>query len=124
MLIPTPVAPLITNAILLHCGYKSIKAIESEAAGDDKKWLTFWFVHTLFSFIKSMLDYVAFVIPMYTDASIAVIVYLGFFGGAQVIYSNLLQPLLLKHEKEIDTKIDAALKTAQNKWNEVGKKKS
>ena len=44
MFIPAVFAPLITNLILLFCGYLSFKAIESTAAGDDTKWLTFWSV--------------------------------------------------------------------------------
>ena len=55
-MLPTLFVPLISNSILLWCGYASFKAIESEKGGDDTRWLTFWFVNSLLSFAKAILD--------------------------------------------------------------------
>ena len=54
------------------------------------------------AFAKSILDYVAFVIPFYTEAYIALIIALGFFGGAEMLYKQVIGPLLLKYEGDID----------------------
>ena len=45
MVIPTVVAPLLQNAILLYCGWQTFKVLETERSNDDTHWLTFWFVH-------------------------------------------------------------------------------
>ena len=68
------------------------QALESRSANDDTKWLTFWFVYTLFSFVKSVVDYFfKLVLPFYNEAMIAFVVYLGFGGGAQLLYENILR---------------------------------
>ena len=67
--------------------------------------LTFWFVFAVFSFAKSVLDYISFAIPFYHEASTGFIVYLGFFGGAKTLYESVLKPLLKQHEAEIDAKL-------------------
>ena len=84
MMIPTFLVPLLSNAILLLCGYKSFKAIESFKGGDDTKWLTFWFCNSLLGFAKAILDYVAMIIPFYNEAYLAAIIYLAFLGGADL----------------------------------------
>ena len=144
MLIPSALASLIVNAELLYCGYLSFKALESERNSDDTRWLTFWFVYTLFAFGKSIVDYVAFVIPFYTEAHIAIVTYMAFLGGANVAY-GILRPILKQHEAIIDQKIaeakdvvtelqaegvdkakeyaDEAMKMAQNQMLEAMKNK-
>ena len=67
-------------------------------------WLTFWFVYSIVAFAKSILDYVSVIIPFYEEAYIAFIISLGFFGGADIIYSQLLRPFLKEHEALIDEK--------------------
>ena len=76
--------------------------LETTRNDDDTHWLTFWFVYTLFAFAKSIVDYVAFIIPFYNEASLAFIVYLAWGNGATHIYKTLLKPLLKEHEKFID----------------------
>ena len=96
-MLPTLVASLLHSALLLLCGFRSFKALESERGEDDTKWLTFWFVYTCFTFTKSLADYVAFAVPFYEEAMIGIVVYLAFFGGAKLAYASAL-PLLKKHE--------------------------
>mmetsp|Transcript_11284 Transcript_11284/g.22894 ORF Transcript_11284/g.22894 Transcript_11284/m.22894 type:complete len:181 (+) Transcript_11284:42-584(+) len=113
-LIPDMLEPLIIAAILLICGYKSFKAIETKGVGnDDTHWLTFWFVYTLFSFLKAVIDYVfKWLIPFYNEGMIAFVVYLAFFGGAQLLYENVFRPLLLAYEGDIDKQLELAQRRA------------
>lgn len=112
MFVPDMFMPIITQAILLLCGYRSFKALESTGEGDDKQWLTFWLVYTFLAFAKAVLDWVSFVVPFYNEANIAIIVYLAFFGGATQAY-GILKPFLKEHEKLIDAKMAEAHSQAQ-----------
>ena len=71
-------------------------------------WLTFWFVYSISAFAKSILDYVAVIIPFYNEAYIGFLVFLGFLGGADMIYSSVLRPFLKEHEALIDAKLQEA----------------
>ena len=97
----------------MHHTDRSFKALETERNEDDTKWLTFWFVYTLFSFAKSVCDYVAFIVPMYEEATVGIVIYLAFFGGAQLVYSAVLKPLLKKHEGAIDEQLNAVAQKAE-----------
>ena len=143
-MIPSMLAPLIEATVLLFCGYKSFKALESERGADDTNWLTFWyarsygalpsrpqslppsltqrchaaalrFVYALFNFAKSVLDYVAFVIPFYHEAATGFIIYCAFFGGSKQLYGTVLQPFIKQHEALIDAKLDQAKAMADEK---------
>ena len=113
MLIPTFLYPLLQSAVLLLCGYKSFKAIESKNGVDDTKWLTFWFVYCVIAFGKCVLDYVAFIIPLYNEINLGLICYLAFAGGAQQAYA-VLGPLLKQHEAAIDDAMKQAGQKAQD----------
>ena len=76
--------------------------------------LTFWFIYTIVSFVKSVLDYVAFVIPFYAEAEIALVVFLAFGGGAKMAY-GLLRPILKQHEAAVDAAMADAQQRAQAK---------
>ena len=122
MVIPTVVAPLLQNAILLYCGWQTFKVLETERSNDDTHWLTFWFVHSLFEMINSILEFVAYIIPFYTEITIGIIVYLGFFGGATHVYGTFLKPLLKQHEAAIDDLIAQGKAKANDAMNQATNK--
>lgn len=119
MLIPTMLASLFQNGVLLLCGWKTFKVLETPRSEDDTHWLTFWFVYTVFAFAKSIVDFVAFVIPFYHEAFLGFTVYLGFFGGATHLYTTALKPLLKQHEALIDETLSKASSTIQSKASEA-----
>ena len=112
MLIPDFLYPLVQSALLLLCGYKSFKAIDTKETKDDIKWLTFWLVYSVLAFAKSILDMVSILIPLYNELNLAAIVYLAFFGGAQLAF-DLLRPLIKQHESIIDAKLNEARSATQ-----------
>ena len=66
---------LLTQTLLLLCGYRSFKALERPGdSAAHTKWLTFWFVHTLFAFAKSVCDYVLVIIPFYSEISVGLLI--------------------------------------------------
>lgn len=122
MIIPDFATPLILQLILLLCGYKSFKAIEDDESeiDNDKKWLTFWFCHAVFTTVKFILDifYTAVTIPFYNEAMIGITLFLGFFGGAEVTY-KVLKPFVTKYQGDIDSKLDEVANLARSKMQQV-----
>jgi len=70
-----------------------------------------------------VLDYMSHAVPFYNEGSIALVLYLGFCGGAQIAYDNVLQPFFKQHEEAIDAKLAEAQETVTKKVVErVGSK--
>lgn len=72
------------------------------------------------AFAKSILDYVSFIIPFYEEATLGLVVWLGFFDGARIIYQTFLRPVLKAHEAEIDANLADATNIAREKVGELG----
>ncbi|TNV75335.1 hypothetical protein FGO68_gene13928 [Halteria grandinella] len=86
--------------------FKSIIALESPSADDDKQWLTYW---SIFGFLVVIDDFAGFIlsyIPYYYFIKVCVLIWLfnPATQGATTIYNNAVKPLLTKfapHIKEI-----------------------
>lgn len=93
---------------------------------DDKQWLTFWLLYSIFDLAQAILNYVAFAIPFYHEAKLGFVIFLGVFGGASMIYPAV-EPILLKADEvakkyeneakmnEYKGKIDSKINEAKNK---------
>ena len=81
-MIPAAICDLATSVVLVYCGLFSFRALQSLGGGDDKQWLTFWLLYSLFDLATGVLDYVSFVIPFYHEAKLGFVIFLGVFGGA------------------------------------------
>jgi len=95
----------------VYPAYASFKAIESTDTHDDTQWLTYWVVYAFFNLIESLLDFsIGGWIPFYFLIKVCIVLWLQLpqFMGALYIYQAFLAPLLRKHEKQIDSAIDAA----------------
>jgi hypothetical protein len=79
-------------------GIKSFRAIQSTDPKDDKQWLTFWLLFALFDLVCYFTDFVGWLVPLYDEVKVGVLVFFGVFGGAHTVYP-LLEPLLLKGEE-------------------------
>lgn len=89
---------VLTALVTVFAGIRSFRAIESTDKADDKQWLTFWLMYALFDGASIVLDFLGRVIPFYGFIKLAIIVFLGFFGGAAKIYP-IFAPFLLKADK-------------------------
>eukprot|EP00754_Rhynchopus_humris_P037141 Rhum_TRINITY_DN19239_c0_g1::Rhum_TRINITY_DN19239_c0_g1_i1::g.169648::m.169648/K17279/REEP5_6; receptor expression-enhancing protein 5/6 len=100
---PTEIA---VKGWLLLCGYKSFKAIESVDTTDDTQWLTFWTVLSVVQFAEFWTDILRRWLPYYNEAKLALIIWLGAFRGAHLIYEKALRPFLKEQEAKIDEQLD------------------
>eukprot|EP00124_Ichthyophonus_hoferi_P000603 Ihof_evm14s23 gene=Ihof_evmTU14s23 len=90
--------PLFINLIgFAYPAYCSIKAIESPSAADDKQWLTYWTVFSLFNIIEFFSDVVLYWLPFYYYLKIASIAFLLLpqTQGATVIYNKVIRPYIV-----------------------------
>ncbi len=82
--------------IAFYAGVKSFRAIQSNDPRDDKQWLTFWLLYSLFDLASTLADFfLGLIVPFYNELKVAFLVFLGVFGGAAQVYP-FVEPLLLK----------------------------
>mmetsp|Transcript_25580 Transcript_25580/g.45521 ORF Transcript_25580/g.45521 Transcript_25580/m.45521 type:complete len:145 (-) Transcript_25580:64-498(-) len=87
--------PVINNIVLLYCAMKTFQAMQTVQKDDDEQWLTFWLVFIIFDLICSVVNWFAkSFIPFYEVLKLVFILFLGFAGGAQMIYPHLESRLL------------------------------
>jgi receptor expression-enhancing protein 5/6 len=90
---------LAQTIIAFYAGIKSFQAIQSSDPKDDKQWLTFWLLYSLFDLACTLSDFfLGMIVPFYNELKVAFLVFLGVFGGAAQVYP-LVEPLLLQGEE-------------------------
>lgn len=96
---------LTTIVTVVYPAFQSIKALETKGNDDDDKtWLTYWVVFGLSTLLDEFGGIVLSFIPFYFYVK------LGFFvwlmapqtKGAEVLYKNLLKPLLIANKDRIE----------------------
>ena len=100
----------------LYPAFESLKALESEAGSDDKKWLTYWIVFAVFIISEQIFAPIILIIPFYYFLKIGLFVYMFLpeTNGAMVIFERIIRPLFLKNK----ARIDAAVSKAKDKAGE------
>lgn len=103
-------AELICNVIaFVYPAYRSIKALETNLKEDDTRWLTYWVVFAVFSVIEFFSDILLSWMPFYWLAKCMFLVWCYIptpFNGSDVIYSRIIRPVFLKHQRGIDATMD------------------
>jgi hypothetical protein len=76
--------------ILGYGGYRSVIAIETSGGGDDRQWLTFWFITVGVSFVERAFTRVLLSkFPVYYEMKLIVLIWLLFFDGANRCYRKI-----------------------------------
>ena len=116
----------ITAAVgILFPAFQSLKAIESSDKEDDKQWLTYWTVFSLFTFAEFYLSVILKHVPLYFLIKLVFSVYLFQFNGAKWIYDHFLFIAFKRYESDIDrfsNTVGEKVKENINKAKEVMKK--
>ena len=108
--------PLAHNVLICYAGMKSFRAIQSPDPQDDKQWLTFWLIYSLFDLVCFVADLFLWVIPFYGGVKCVILIFLGPLNGALMVYP-VLEPLLL-HGDEVSRKYEPLLKQHLDKLKE------
>lgn len=89
----------------VYPAYKSVKAIESKATGDDTEWLMYWVVYASFSCLEFFSDILLSWIPFYFLLKCVFLIWCMApvsYNGSKMIYYKLIRPWVLKNENKID----------------------
>ncbi|KAF9142289.1 receptor accessory protein 4 [Linnemannia schmuckeri] len=102
----------------LYPAYASFKAIHTHDSNRLTAWLMYWTVMGMFSVVEFILDTFVFWFPFYYEIKMLFVLWmiLPQTQGSIYIYQAIVEPYLLKHEKEIDQ----ALKDMKNKAMAMG----
>lgn len=77
----------------LYPAYMSLQCIENKPeAGEEKQWLTYWVIYSLFGIVESALSFVTSMIPYYSFFKVAMFMYLFHpkTSGATVVYDKFV----------------------------------
>ncbi|XP_046398250.1 receptor expression-enhancing protein 5-like isoform X1 [Ischnura elegans] len=111
-------AQLICNGIgFLYPAYCSMKAVESPNKEDDTRWLIYWVVFAFFSLCEFFSDLMIGWFPFYWLIKCLFLVWCfapiqG--NGSIFIYTKIIRPRFLEHEKDVDDLLNKAGRAASS----------
>lgn len=111
----------------VYPAYKSVKAIESTATGDDTAWLMYWVVYASFSCLEFFSDILLSWVPLYFLIKCIFLLWCMApisYNGSKVIYNRLIRPWVLKNENKIDEVFGYVSNNAEKLANKVGAQQS
>eukprot|EP01043_Picozoa_sp_COSAG02_P059307 COSAG02_NODE_7534_length_2970_cov_3.220132_3_plen_249_part_00 len=88
---------------IMYPAFMSFKSLDSGDAAGTGYWLTYWIVWSCMTVLE-VFEAVALYIPFYYELKLALVIWLIHpqSKGAEVCFKQFVQPLLKKHEKDID----------------------
>lgn len=118
----SPGRSLLTSLLFVfYPAYKSFNALATQDYSDDKRWLTYWVVLGFFYSFDGVTELLLGWLWGYGLLKFAVLVWVMHpeYKGYQVVYDNVLRPLLDRYDEHIDQYINRAEKELQKKLNQA-----
>lgn len=110
----------ITGYTILYPAMKSVRAIESKNADDDKHWLSYWMVVGVLEVLETFFGFIFWIIPFWRYIRVVMFVYLISFGGSTKVFM-MLKPFLESHKEDIQNFIKEASAVASDLGDEAKK---
>jgi receptor expression-enhancing protein 5/6 len=112
---------LLTDCVgVLYPAYKSLKSLETRGDDDDRQWLTYWAVYSLFIIFDTYSGFILSYVPHYFLFKLIFVIWLmaPTTRGACLLHKKVLRDFFLKYKNIIQDKInggaDLANKAAKN----------
>ncbi|CAG2105759.1 unnamed protein product [Medioppia subpectinata] len=86
----------------LFPAYSSYKAVKNRDVREYSRWMMYWIVFAIFSFVEVFTDiFVGFWLPFYYEMKILFILWLmsPYGNGSKILYLHLIHPQLTSHEQ-------------------------
>lgn len=95
---------------ILYPTYSSFKAVRGKNVREYVKWMMYWIVFALFSFIEVFADILISWFPFYYILKLCFIMWLVLPAtkGSSLLYRKVVHPQLINREKEIDEYVEKA----------------
>ncbi|CAJ0598359.1 unnamed protein product [Cylicocyclus nassatus] len=107
----------------LYPAYRSYKAVRTKDVREYVKWMMYWIVFALYTFIETLADiFISFWFPFYYQLKIVFVFWLlsPWTKGASILYRKWIHPTLSKHEQEIDALLEQAKSESYNQLVRLG----
>ncbi|XP_078669213.1 uncharacterized protein LOC144910232 isoform X6 [Branchiostoma floridae x Branchiostoma belcheri] len=107
----------------LYPAYASYKAVKTKNVREYVKWMMYWIVFALFTFVETFADVFISWMPFYYEVKIVFVVWLlsPYTKGSSFIYRKFVHPAMSKREKEIDEYIAQASERSYETMVKMGK---
>ncbi|XP_070508236.1 uncharacterized protein [Chironomus tepperi] len=95
---------------IIYPAYRSFKAVRNKNLKEYLKWLVFWIVYALFTCLELVTDALLPWFPFYNEIKVIFLIWLlgPSSRGSMKIYKNIIHPILVSREQEIDDMIQLA----------------
>lgn len=95
---------------ILYPTYSSFKAVRGKNVREYVKWMMYWIVFAIFSFIEVFADILISWFPFYYILKLCFILWLVLPAtkGSSLLYRKVIHPQLISREKEIDAYVEKA----------------
>lgn len=93
----------------LYPAYASHKAVKTKNVKEYVKWMMYWIVFALYTFVEIFTDvFVSFWMPFYYEVKIGFVLWLASptTRGSSYIYRKIIHPYLQSHEDQFDAYLD------------------
>ena len=83
---------LVTSVAVMYPAFKSLKAIETKEADDDKRWLSYWIVYGTLNLAETFFGFVFYFIPYWDWLRLGFFIWLLLpnFDGSTIIYQKVI----------------------------------
>ena len=98
-------ASIVANIVgVFYPAFQSFKALESDKSVDDKKWLTYWCIFSIFSVLDQFANMILVWVPFYFFFKLCFLIYLflPYTDGASKMYISYLLPVYERYHSKIE----------------------